>query len=359
MSERGDPQGPGAGPERQLALLIESVADYAIFLLDREGHVRTWNAGAERHKGYTAAEIIGQHFSVFYTEEDRARGKPATALRTAESEGRYEDESWRVRKGGTPFWANVVITALRDADGQLLGFGKVTRDLTDRLQAQQDLERFAASAAHDLHEPLRTVSGFVALLTRRYGADLPPDGRELLGHINSSAQRMQQLIDSILDYARSGARPLTAEPTDLAPIVGDVLAGLSAAREAHGASVTVDLPGEVRVLGDRPAVELVLQNLIANALKHGAAGAPEVRVCARRDGPDWVVTVADNGPGIDESQRERVFGAFAQASAGSSAGVGLGLAIARRLAERQGGRLGLDEAPGGGCAFWLALPAAG
>ena len=358
MSERKGPHGSGTGPERELALLVESVADYAIFLLDREGHVRTWNAGAERNKGYRADEIIGQHFSRFYTEEDRAAGRPALALRTAETEGRFEDESWRVRKGGARFWANVVITALRDEDGQLLGFGKVTRDLTDRHQAQEDLERFAASAAHDLHEPLRSISGFAGLLSRRYASLLPPDGQEFLGHINTSAQRMQQLIDSVLEYARSGARDLAAEPTDVSPVVEDVLTGLSAAREARSAVVSVDVPAGARVLADRPAVELVLQNLIANAIKHGAEESPEVRVEARRAGADWEITVSDNGEGIAEDQRERVFDAFTQASKGAGGGVGLGLAIARRLAGRQGGHLGLDEAPGGGCAFRLSLPAA-
>src|SRR4051794_29040963 len=136
---RSPPEQRGAD---QLRLLVEAVVDYAIFMLDPDGHVATWNAGAERIKGYTAAEIIGEHFSRFYTEPDRARNHPAHELEIAERDGRYEEEGWRVRKDGGRFWASVVITAVRDEDSRLVGFGKVTRDLTNRRAAEQELVQF-------------------------------------------------------------------------------------------------------------------------------------------------------------------------------------------------------------------------
>src|SRR3954452_22723627 len=165
---------------RQLRLLIDSVADYAIFLLEIDGRVATWNPGAERIKGYKANEIIGRHFSTFYTDVDRDRRYPEHELEVAAEVGRFEDEGWRVRKDGTQFWANVVITAIRDETGELVGFGKVTRDLTDRRRRETELQRFAAMAAHDLAEPLRTVAGFAELLRRRHAAALPPEAEKYL-----------------------------------------------------------------------------------------------------------------------------------------------------------------------------------
>src|SRR4051812_41309234 len=196
---------------RLLTLLIESVSEYAIFAMDDQGYIVTWNRGAQRLKGYTQDEIVGRHFSTFYTEPDIARDHPAHELEIATREGRYEEEGWRVRKDGTLFWANVVITALRDEDGQIVGFGKVTRDLTDRRRAEQAREKaateleeaneqlrtFASAAAHVLAEPLRTVHGFADLLASRYGDRLDDRGREFLEHVQSGSERMEALIDHL------------------------------------------------------------------------------------------------------------------------------------------------------------------
>jgi PAS domain S-box-containing protein len=158
----------------RLVLLVEQVRDYAIFMLDTGGHIATWNRGAERIKGYRADEIIGRHFSTFYTPDAVARDHPAYELEVAIKEGRFEEEGWRVRKDGSRFWANVVITTIYDRDGKHIGFGKVTRDLTERRALQQDLlrsnadlQRFASLAAHDLAEPLRTIGGFADLLDQK------------------------------------------------------------------------------------------------------------------------------------------------------------------------------------------------
>lgn len=345
----------------QLTLLIDSVTDYAIFLLDVEGHIRTWNPGAERLKGYSREEIVGRHFSTFYTDEDRARDHPADELRIAIREGRYEEEGWRLRKDGSRFWAHVVITTLRNADGEHLGFGKVTRDLTARREAEEalraaneELDRFASVAAHDLQDPLRTVAGFAQLLERE---ELGEEAREFLGHLTATTARMQSLLDSLLEFARAGGAPRPPVPVALEPASRRVLAGLTATIEERAAAVDVALPDEAAVLAAEHDVELILQNLLANALKFADPDAPRVRLAARRAEQGWEVSVTDNGPGIDPADQRRIFAAFERAHAGERHhGTGLGLAIAERLARRHGGRIGVESTPGQGARFWVSLP---
>ncbi|UGS36902.1 Adaptive-response sensory-kinase SasA [Capillimicrobium parvum] len=358
----------------QLALLVDSVVDYAIFLLDPAGHVATWNAGAERIKRYRADEIIGRHFSVFYTEDDRARRYPQYELEVATREGRFEDEGWRVRADGTRFWANVIITALRGPDGSLEGFGKVTRDLSARREAEEtlrraqeqlarsneELDRFAVVAAHDLTEPIATVAGFARLLSERHGASLPPEGREFLGHMLASADRMQRLVGTLLMYARSGRSPHEATAVDVSQAARHVIADLATQIRDRGAQVIVNLDPGVCVCANRSEVELVLQNLISNAVKFADDETPVVAVSAERD-PDadggWIVSITDNGPGIDPADQRRIFEAFERAPVDAARrGTGLGLAICERVVTRRGGRIGVESAPGEGSRFWFALP---
>ena len=213
---------------RQLAeyqRLVLSVRNYAIFMIDPTGHILSWNAGARHLKGYAPDEIIGRHFSVFYTAEDRARRHPEEELEVARREGRYEEEGWRVRKDGTMFWASVTITAVHDDEGTLTGFAKVTRDLTARREAEQalraalddlrvvnaELDCFAAVAAHDLTDPLRTISGFAGLLNR---AELPAAEREYARHIHESSLRLTGMLQGLLVYARAGRPATEGEPVD-------------------------------------------------------------------------------------------------------------------------------------------------
>ncbi len=357
MDHARDMLGARDSPEQQLAMLIDSVSDYAIFLLDPGGHVLTWNLGAERNKGYTAAEIIGEHFSIFYPPEGREAGRPAAVLAAAERDGRFEEEGWRVRKDGTRFWANILITAVRDEHGNLLAYGKVTRDLTQLRLAQQELELFASSAAHDLQEPLRTIAGFSELLVRRHAPALPDDAREFLDHIAAAAARMQRLISDLLLYARSGPGEVQRVEVRLANAVGPVLADLHGALSERGLEVAVDVPGDAVVLADEAGTGLLLQNLLSNAVKFADAQEPKVGVSARREGAEWLVAVSDNGPGVPDAHRDRVFEPFTQLRHDEGAGTGLGLSIARRIAERHGGRIGVDSAPGEGSRFWFALPA--
>jgi PAS domain S-box-containing protein len=349
----------------QLALLVESVQDYAIFMLDTDGVVVTWNRGAERIKGYRADEIIGRHFSTFYTPEALARDHPAYELKVAVAEGRFEEEGWRVRRDGTHFWANVVITALFDRDGKHVGFGKVTRDLTERRALQQDLmrsnadlQRFAALAAHDLAEPLRTIGGFADLIHRRYAAELPADAIPFLEQIVSGVKRMDALIESLLGYARAGELPPDEQLVAVAPVVHAVLNDLQAAIEAAGAEVKVDVAGEAEVRAGHYGLALVLQNLISNALKFSDQPDPTIAVAARAREAMWRISVRDYGTGIAPPDLETIFEPFRRGADPGAPGSGLGLTTCRRIVERHGGSIGVESRVGEGSEFWFTLPAA-
>ncbi len=351
--------------------LVTSVRDYAIFMLDPAGHILSWNQGARELKGYEPEEAIGRHFSVFYTAEDRARDHPGAELEIARRAGRYEEEGWRVRKDGTTFWASVTITAVRDDDGRLTGFAKVTRDLTARKRAEDalrqavdelrqvnaELDRFASFAAHDMSGPLSTISGFAALLLR---AELPPAATEYAAHIAASSERLSQMLDGLLTYARSGASRDAAEPVDLARVTEQVLADLAVPIAERGVDVTVQLPAGASVLAGERDVRLVLQNLVANAVKFADADRPHVAICAQDPGDGtWRTTVQDDGRGIAAADRERIFRAFERAGEqGDRPGHGLGLAICQRLVDRHRGTIGVDSEPGRGSRFWFALPSA-
>jgi PAS domain S-box-containing protein len=349
----------------QLALLVDHVQDYAIFMLDPHGVVATWNRGAERIKGYRAHEIIGRHFSTFYTPEAIARDHPAHELEVALREGRFEEEGWRVRKDGSRFWANVVITSIYDHDGKHIGFGKVTRDLTERRALQQDLlrsnadlQRFAALAAHDLAEPLRTIGGFADLIHRRYTDELPPEAIPFLEQIVAGASRMDALIESLLGYARAGELPPGDRFVPLEPVVRAVLEDLRAAIEAAHATVTIEIPEEAEVRAGEYGVALVLQNLISNALKFSNKPDPQIAVSAHAREALWRVSVRDHGVGIDPADRDTIFEPFRRGENSDAPGNGLGLTTCRRIVERHGGSIGVDSRPGEGSEFWFTLPAA-
>jgi PAS domain S-box-containing protein len=354
---------PGALDEPDLFhLLVASIQDYAIFALDADGYVATWNIGAERLKGYTAAEIIGHHFSRFYTPEDLAAGLPRHGLDEALAVGRWENEGWRVRKDGSGFWADVIITALRRPDGEHYGFAKVTRDLTDRKRNEdrlRELDRMktdlVAMVAHDLRAPMNVVQGLVHLLLE---GKAPPDDHEaLLARIAARIDGMAALVDEAFDLARieAGEVAVAVEPFDVVAVARQV-ADDAAADGTH--PVTFDAPDGVEVLGDPRRTWQVLANIVANARKFSPSGAP-VAVAVERGADRVVVSVLDHGPGIDPADRERVFERFVRLQGGAGEpGGGLGLFIARSLVEAQGGRIWVESTEGGGATLRFTLPTA-
>jgi PAS domain S-box-containing protein len=489
LRERDRAQTALAASEEEFRMLVSGVRDYAIFLLDPEGYVASWNAGAERIKGYRAHEIIGRHFSTFYMPEDLAAGKTEKELEIAIREGKYEEEGWRLRKDGSRFWASVVITALWDETGRHRGFGKVTRDITERRESErirtivdnvvdgivtfdetgtiesvnpaaerifgydaeqvvgrsvsrladgggpldwaagagvvgirevlgrrkdgtlfpmdlavggfhfqgrraytavvrditerrraeeqlrfyaqelrdknaelarsnQELDDFAYIASHDLKEPLRGIHNYAAFLLEDYAERLDADGKAKLETLIRLSARMEELIDSLLEFSRVGRLELSSQETDLNELVRKTLEGLQITLEERRAEVVIPRPLP-RVRCDRVRVGEVFHNLITNAVKYNDRPVKRVEVGYREGagGGPPVFTVKDDGIGIPERHQEAIFRIFKRLHGRDKygGGTGAGLTIVKKIVERHGGRIWLESAPGAGTTFLFTL----
>ena len=367
--------------EEKFRLLVESVTDYAVFMLDPQGHVASWNPGAERLKGYRADEIIGQHFSRFYPQEDIDSGKPARELVIATREGRYQEEGWRLKKDGSAFWASVTITPVRDEKGTLRGYAKVTQDLTQRREyerqqlrllreqtarteaekANQVKDEFLAVLSHELRTPLNAIVGWSHLL--RTSSSLPPEqvGKGL-DAIERNANIQTQIVSDVLDISRmtSGKVRLNPRRIDPGEVVSAALDTVRPAADAKQIELAASLPQDpVFVYADPDRLQQVMWNLLQNAVKFTPPGG---RVEARLAPQDSHVeiTVADTGVGIPLDFLPHVFDTFRQADASASrkhGGLGLGLAIVKSLVELHGGRVeARSEGPGKGSTLTVRLP---
>ncbi len=359
--------------EERFRLLVSEVTDYAILMLDPEGGIASWNAGAERIKGYQAQEIIGQHFSRFYPAEDVERGKPAHELKVAGERGRFEDEGWRVRKDGSRFWANVVITALRDGTGRLRGFGKVTRDITEHkrteeliMRAKEEAERaskfkdqFLSTMSHELRTPLNAVLGFSDLLAdERYGS-LNDRQRRYIEHIHTGGKHLLKLITDILDLSKieAGRMELAREDVTVTSAFVEVISALYPLAEKKSQALLQQVEPNLHVHADALRFKQVLMNLAGNAIKFTPEGG-RIELAARQVDDQVRIEVRDNGPGIPPEQQQRIFEAFYRLAQTGSAmeGTGLGLAISARLVELHGSKLGIESRSGDGTCFYFSLP---
>jgi len=350
------------GSEERFRILVEGVKDYAIIFLEPDGRVASWNPGAERIEGYTSGEIIGRGFANFYLPEEVAAGVPQQNLEQATAHGEYRGEGWRLRKDGSRFWAEIVINTLRDDTGRLGGFAKLTRDISERkrieddlLRSNEDLERFAYVASHDLQEPLRMVGSYVQLLGKRYKGKLDADADEFIAYALDGALRMQQLIEDLLKYSRITTQGAAMIATDANAVMARVIANLKVAIEETAAAVTFDrLP---TVPADSGQLEHVFQYLVSNAIKFHGPEPVRVHVSAAPDQGGWRFCVRDNGIGIDPQYFERIFVIFQRLHARSEyAGTGIGLAIAKKIVERHAGRMWVESTLGQGAAFFFTLP---
>ena len=293
--------------------MIEGVRDYGIFALDRDGNVTSWNLGAERIKGWRAEEILGQRFSTFYPDETRDY-LPDAMLERARVNGSAEDEGWRVRKDGARFWANVVITALRDENGELQGFAKVTRDMTERRRTEEALRlareeavranlaksEFLSRTSHELRTPLNAILGFGQLLEIDED-ELAERHREAIGQITSAGRHLLSLINDLLDISsiEAGGTEIKLEPIEMRGLLRETHGLAQPLVSNAGLAFELDLPGEDIVLEtDRRRVTQVVLNLVANAAKYNREGS-FVRLSASAEADRLVVCVEDDGPGVD------------------------------------------------------------
>jgi PAS domain S-box-containing protein len=357
---------PERDSDEYFRLLVESVVDYGIFMLDTEGRVANWNSGAQRIKGYSSEEIIGRHFSVFYPQEAIDHGWPDHELRVARREGRFEDEGWRLRKDGSRFWANVVITAVHDRAGVLRGFAKVTRDLTAtrRVQeleaAERRINEFLAMLGHELRNPLAPIRNAVAIL-RAGGYDAGGEERAA-GVIERQVEHLTRLVDDLLDVSRitSGKIELRKEPLDL---MGPVLAAVETVRPAIEQKQQVfELQHDgkpIAVAGDATRLTQIVMNLVNNASKYTPVGGHIKLIVERLEG-HAVVGVEDDGVGMPPELLPRVFDLFVQGERSidrAEGGLGLGLTLVRRLAHLHGGTvIASSRGLGQGSRFEVRLP---
>ncbi|NNU16840.1 PAS domain S-box protein [Parvularcula sp. ZS-1/3] len=361
--------------EERFRLVVEEVRDYGIFVLTPEGKVATWNTGAQRIKGWQADEIIGEHFSIFYPEETRAF-LPAHMLARATEQGSAEDEGWRVRKDGTRFWANVIITALRDEDGVLRGFAKVTRDITERKQSEEALEEareqaiaanlakseFLSRTSHELRTPMSAILGFTQVLELD-SEELPESHKRAVTQISKAARHLLSLINDLLDISsiEAGGSDVALEATPLDEVLSEAH-GLSAPIvKTAGLNFTLTPLGRGQtVLCDRRRTVQVILNLVTNAAKYNVDGS-FISLSATEEDGRAVISVSDDGPGIAQADLPRLFTPFDRLGRDrrkGAEGSGLGLALSKRLVESMDGTISVETEEGEGATFSFTLPLA-
>ena len=380
LSERIEAETTLKRSEEQFRLLVQSVTDYAIYMLDRDGRVTSWNPGAQRIKGYLPAEIIGQHFSRFYTDQDRANEEPRRALETAEREGRFAKEGWRQRKDGTRFWASVVIDPIRDDDGMLIGFAKITRDLTEREDVQRELElarealfqsqkmdaigQLTGGVAHDFNNLLMATLSSLELLRKRLPEDV--QSHRLLENAVEGARRGATLTQRMLAFARR--QDLNLVKVEIPSLVHG-MADLIQRSLGPSIRITVQFPLDLHsVVADQNQLEMALLNLVVNA-RDAMPDGGSITISAQDEvvspgastslapGQYVSLTVADDGTGMDSDTLERAMEPFFTTK-GVGKGTGLGLSMVHGLAEQSGGRFEMESAPGKGTVATLWLPVA-
>ncbi len=366
--------------EERFRLLFDVVNDYAIYMLDPDGLVLTWNAGAERLKRYTGEEIIGQNFASFYTPEARASGKPRKELEEALSNGKFEDEALRVRRDGSTFWAYNTITPMYEESGALRGFSIIARDVTERRKSEEEirklnqqlelrvhertaeleatnkeLEAFTYSVSHDLRAPLRHIAGFSKMLTEECGESLAPEARHYLKRIQDGVQRMGTLVDDLLNLTRIGRHELRLQVTGIASIVKDVIAELGPDVENREIDWKI---GELPYVEADPALlRVVFQNLLANAVKYTRPRQKTTIEIGRTDiDGEQVLFVRDNGVGFNMKYADKLFGVFQRLHRSEDfEGTGVGLATVHRVVQKHSGRIWAQAEIDQGATFYFTL----
>lgn len=364
-------------------LLVESIEDYAIFLLDSHGYIETWNKGAERFKGYKADEIIGKHFSIFYQDTDIVAQKPQRELELAERLGRVEDEDWRLRKDGSKFWANVVITALHGPDGKLVGFAKVTRDLTERKQhedalrsanvqlkhQQQELEllnvskdEFISLASHQLRTPATAIKQLLGMILEGFVGDVSPEHLPLIAKAYESNDRQINIVNKLLRVAQADAGKLILHksPTSLNQLLSDIAAEqrdlFKGRSQQFSLKVSSTLPAEILI--DYENIRMALENLIENASKYTYAEG-SITVAAVKQDNEIVISISDNGVGVARADINKLFVKFSRIPnilSNKVGGSGLGLYWVHKVITLHGGHIEVKSILNKGTTFKVYLP---
>ena len=359
--------------EESFHLMVESVTDYSIVMLDPQGRIMSWNSGAQRIKGYSAEEIVGQSFTRFYSSKDAERGAPTRDLEAARTRGRFEDEGWRMRRDGSTFWANIVLTAVLDHVGNLRGFAQLTRDLTGRRQAEDEIAKakavaektslasaeFLSGMSHELRTSLNAILGFAQLMESEQPPPTPSQ-KESVAKIVQAGWYLMELINEVMDLAmiESGRLSWSLEPMSLADVMHECQAAIEPQAQKSGIRMTLpEIDGQCFIKADRTRVKQVLTNLLSNAIKYNRPGGSVVVECTVSAPQRVRISVTDTGAGMQPDQLAQLFRPFSRVGQETSAaaGAGIGLVVTKRLVELMGGAIGVRSHVGKGSVFWIEL----
>jgi PAS domain S-box-containing protein len=369
ISERKEAEKSLQKSEERYHKMVEEVKDYAIVLLDKNGFVQNWNKGAENITGYTEEEILGQNFKIFYPEEERNGNLPEKLLKQAAENGVASIEGWRVRKNGSLFWANVILTALHDDDNTIIGFTKVTRDLTEKKKAEEELlkyaeelkasneelEQFAYIASHDLQEPLRMVTSFLTQLEKKYNNKLDDKGKQYIFYAVDGAVRMRKIILDLLEYSRIGRMEYEVGEIDMNLLVKEVVELNRIIIQEK--SAVIDWKNLPVIRGRKSPLQQVLHNLIGNALKYQEEDKnPRVKISATETSGFWQFAIADNGIGIEPQFYDKIFTIFQRLHNKTEySGNGIGLAICKKIIENHKGKIWVEPNSENGSTFYFTI----
>jgi PAS domain S-box-containing protein len=359
--------------------MVSDVEDYAIILLDKYGKILNWNKGAEKIKGYREEEIVGKSFRVFYTKEDQLRNHPEELIEMAIREGKAVEESWRCRKDGGKFWGNITITPLFDDDNNILGFSKVTRDLTERYKADKkirelnrnleqkvnhrtaeleainrELEAFSYSISHDLRAPLRGIHGYTKILLEDNAEKLDEDAVNTINVVLRNTEKMGQLIDDLLAFSRLGRKSLNIREINMNDLVRGVINEIPKSKKQK---ISIDIHHLIPAMGDPTFIKLVWINLISNAVKYSSTKAiSKIEIGCKPEETQITYYVKDNGVGFDMKYYNKLFGVFQRLhSEEEFEGTGVGLASVHKIIKHHGGSLWAEAKEGEGAIFYFKL----
>ncbi|MGZ5253451.1 MAG: PAS domain S-box protein [Flavitalea sp.] len=369
--------------EERYRLLVEQVIDYGIFMMDNKGRIVSWNEGAKNISGYNIEEILGKYFSIFYPEEDIISNKPSRELRIAKQTGKYEEEGWRLKKDGSKFWASIVITAVYNHDKTLIGYSKVTRDLSERKASEtalkesydqykkltaelrkindelsytnRELEQFTSIVSHDLQEPVRTIKSFLQLINIRLENHEYDDLIIFVNKAINASNRMRELIQNLLNYSQLTKEEIIEKSIGVRELIGLSLQNLKAAIDAANAEINIETEVET-IQGDPVQLVQLIQNLISNALKFTDNSSPQILIRCSMENDHVKFSVSDNGIGIDRSDSEKIFEIFRRLHTKKEyPGTGIGLAICKKIVDMHKGRIWPESEPGKGTTFHFTL----